>query len=181
MHEVDAIGLPDPGAAPESYRDELMAVVGDRDPLEIIAETPRRIRELVAGYDAVALERRPAEGEWSAAEIIGHLLDDEIVNGFRLRMVLTAEQPPYPGTDPEAWARLPKPPLDQLWEAWEGVRAYNLWLMRGIPRTDYGRIGLHAEQGPETVETLLRKNAGHDLAHLNQLERCLSSSLTPDS
>jgi hypothetical protein len=174
MAGVEAIGLPDPAAAPQTYRDELLAVAADRDPLEVIAQTPARVRELVRGHDACALERRPAEGEWSAAEIIGHLLDDEIVNGVRLRLTLTADRPSYPGNDPERWAELPKPPLDQLWQAWEGLRAYNLWLLRSIPRAEWGRVGLHAEQGPETVEVLIRKNAGHDLAHLNQLERCLA-------
>lgn len=174
MAGIEAIGLPDAAADPRTYRDELLAVVADRDPLEVIAQTPERVRALVNGRDPSALARRPAEGEWSAAEIIGHLLDDEIVNGFRLRLTLTADRPSYPSNDPTAWAGLPKPPLDQLWPVWEGLRAYNLWLLRAIPRSIWGRVGLHAEQGPETVEVLVRKNAGHDLAHLNQLERCLA-------
>src|SRR5688572_2800559 len=101
MRDIEAIGLSDPAAAPQTYRDELLAVIGDRDPLEIIARTPDRIRELVRGHDVAALERRPAEGEWSVAEIIGHLIDDEIVNAFRLRLTLTGERPSYPGNDPD--------------------------------------------------------------------------------
>jgi hypothetical protein len=174
VDESTAIGLPDWTTEPQTYRDALLAVAGDRDPVDLLAETRRRIRELIHGHDPDALDRRPTEDEWSATEIIGHLLDDEIVFAFRLRLALTADRPSYPGNDPEGWARLPKPPLDQLLPIWEGLRAYNLWTLRAIPRADWNRIGLHEEQGPETVETNLRKTAGHDLAHLNQLERCLT-------
>lgn len=174
MAETETIGLPDATTEPRTYRDALLAVAADLEPLEVIAQTPERVRELLRGHDAGALERRPAEGEWSAAEILGHLLDDEIVNGFRLRLTLTADRPSYPGNDPERWVQLPKPPVDRLLPAWEGLRAYNLWLLRSIPGSEWSRVGIHAEQGPETVEVLIRKNAGHDLAHLNQLERCLA-------
>jgi hypothetical protein len=176
MSEIDRIKLPDVAAEPRSYRDALMAVADDRDPLEIIEETPRRIREIIAGRDLETLQRRPEPDEWSAVEIIGHLIDDEIVNGFRLRLTLTSDQPTYPGNEPDRWAVLPKPPFDQLLQIWEGLRAYNLVLMRSIARPDWARIGLHAEQGPESIEVMFRKNAGHDLAHLNQLERAVRRS-----
>ena len=174
MTGTTPIRLPDPATAPETYRDALLALAAEDDPLEIIAQTPERVRVLLHGRDAAALERRPASGEWSAAEILGHLLDDEIVNGFRPLLTLAAEEPSYPGNDPERWVQLPKPPGDRLWRIWEGLRAYNLWLLRSIPRSAWSRVGIHAEQGPETVEIMIRKNAGHDLAHLNQLQRCLA-------
>ena len=174
MTGQNEIGLPDPAADPRSYRKSLLAVVGDGDPLAIIVQTTGRIRSLIDGRSNAELERRPTEGEWSAAEIIGHLLDDEIVNGFRLRMTLTADRPSYPGTDPDRWAALPKPPFAEVWQAFQSLRAYNLWLMKSIPRNEWQRIGIHAEQGPENVELLFLKNAGHDLAHLDQLARALA-------
>ena len=174
MTGQNEIGLPDPAADPQSYWRSLLAVVGDGDPLAIIAQTTERIRSLIDGRSNAELERRPTEGEWSAAEIIGHLLDDEIVNGFRLRMTLTADRPSYPGTDPDRWAALPKPPFAEVWQAFQSLRAYNLWLMKSIPRNEWQRIGIHAEQGPENVELLFLKNAGHDLAHLDQLERAIA-------
>jgi hypothetical protein len=145
--------------------------------LAVIAETPRRIRELLDEIDPETMVRRPADGGWSAAEIIGHLLDDEIINAFRLRLTLTAEQPLYPGTDPERWADLAKPPLEQVWSAWEALRANHLWLLRSLPRADWQRAGLHTEQSLESVEVQILKNAGHDLAHIEQLKRWLVAEL----
>ena len=173
MAETEAFGLPDPATDPRRYREALLSIAVAGDPLEIIAHTPQRVRELLRGHDTGALQQRPAAGEWSAAEIVGHLLDDEIVNGFRVRLTLTGDRPSYPGNDPERWVDLPKPSLDQVLQAWEALRAYNLWLLRAIPREDWDLAGLHEEQGSETIEVLILKNAGHDLAHLDQLERCL--------
>ena len=90
------------------------------------------------------------------------------------RMILTADRPAYPGTNEKAWAQLPKPPVDQLWPVLEGLRTYNHWLLRAIPRETWNRVGLHSEVGPETIEAMILAYAGHDLAHLNQLERALA-------
>jgi hypothetical protein len=37
----------------------------------------------------------------------------------------------------------------------------------------WSRVGVHGEQGEETVEVMIQKVAGHDLAHVNQLQRAL--------
>ena len=174
MAEIEAIEMPDATAEPHAYRAALLAVIGDRDPLEVMAETPGRVRALAEGRSAGDLERRSGDGEWSAADVIGHLVDVEIVFGFRLRLVLTEDRPSYPGYDEKLWSRLPKPPGDQLYALLDGLRAYTLWTLRSIPRTEWSRAGVHGEQGEETVEVLIRKLAGHDLAHLNQLELALA-------
>jgi hypothetical protein len=174
MAENAAIHIPDATAEPNAYRDALLAVLGEQDPLDIIAQTPRRVRELTEGRAATELERPPAGGGWSAADIIGHLLDGEIALGFRWRLILTADRPAYPAYDEKLWAALPKPPVEQRLQAWDGLRAYNLWLLRSIPGADWSRIGVHSEQGPLPLEVTVRAVAGHDLAHLDQLERALS-------
>src|SRR2546423_10375296 len=110
MNEVTRIDTPDATDEPQAYRDALLAILGERDPLAVMAETRERIGALVAGRDAAALAGRPAEGEWSPAEIVGHLLDAEIVFGFRWRLALTAGRPSYPRYDRKLWSRLPKPP-----------------------------------------------------------------------
>ena len=166
--------LPDPADNPKLYRAQLIAVVGDRDPLAIIDSTPRVIRELIEGVDEEALNRRPTSEEWSVSGIVGHLLDDEIINAFRLRLTLTGDQAHYPGTDPERWAALAKPPVHEMLTALEGLRTYHVTLLRSLDDRDWDRTGLHEEQGPESVEIQILKNAGHDLAHLDQLKRCLN-------
>src|SRR3954469_7532177 len=99
MADDTTIHLPAWDAEPDTYRAALLAVLGTRDPVEVLAASPQRVRELLAGHAPDVLTRPPADGAWSAAEIVGHLLDDEIIFAFRLRLPLTAEQPAYPGTE----------------------------------------------------------------------------------
>jgi hypothetical protein len=171
MNEVTRIDTPDATDEPEVYRDTLLAILGERDPLAVMAETRQRLQELVAGRDQAELARRPTAGEWSPAEIVGHMVDVEVVFGFRWRLALTADRPSYPGYDEKLWSQLPKPPGDQLLAAFDALRTYNLWLLRSIPRSDWERVGVHGEQGPETVDVMARKIAAHDLVHLNQIAR----------
>ncbi len=169
------IEVPDATEHPQAYRDAILAIAGDRDPLAVMAETPARIAALVSGREPAELATPPADGQWAARTVIGHLVDVEIVFGFRWRLTLTEDRPPYPGYDEKRWSELPRPPADRLCAAFEALREYNLTLLREIPRSDWDRVGVHGEQGPETVDVMVRKIAGHDLAHLDQLERALGA------
>jgi len=174
MAEIEVIELPDATTEPLAYRSALLAVIGDRDPLEVMEETPGRVRALIRDRGQAELQRPSGEDGWSAAEVIGHLVDVDIVYGFRWRLALTADRPSYPGYDEKLWSLLPRPPADRLCQLLEGLRAYNVWLLRSIPRAEWSRAAVHEEQGEEAVEVMVRKVAGHDLAHLNQLERALA-------
>jgi hypothetical protein len=55
--------------------------------------------------------------------------------------------------------------------AWEGLRASNVVLLGTLTAADLARTGRHGEQGTETVDVMVRKIAGHDIAHINQVTR----------
>jgi hypothetical protein len=175
MSQIEPIELPDASTRPEEYREALLAVVGEQEPLAVLERTPARVRELVAGRDPSVLDVPPAPGEWSAAQIVGHLLDVDMVYGFRIRQALTVDRPVLQGYDEKLWSELPKPPGDQVVAAFESLRSYNVWLLRSVSEADWGRVAVHEEQGPESIEVMARKVAGHDLAHVNQLERALGA------
>src|SRR5690349_13626921 len=117
------IEVPDATGAPLEYRDALLALAGDRDPLTVMAATPDAVAGLCAGAGQAPA---PAAGEWSAADVVGHLVDVEFVVGFRCRLALTDDRPAYPGYDEKRWAELPKPPLDELVATFQVARAHNL-------------------------------------------------------
>jgi len=62
--------------------------VRKRGALRVQAATPARLRRAMAGLSRTALAWRPAPGEWSIQEIVCHLADVEVVNGWRYRMIL---------------------------------------------------------------------------------------------
>jgi len=165
------IVIPDATAAPDAYVQALLETLGDRDPIAVYGETPEEVSEQCQALRDDAWHVPLGSGEWSAYQLVGHLLDVDIVYGFRWRLILTAETPSYPGYDERAWAGLPKAAPDDLLAAFVALRSANLALVRSLTPQDRRRRGIHGEQGSEDVGLMIRKIAGHDLAHRDQLRR----------
>jgi len=51
------------------------------------------------------------------------------------------------------------------------MRQLNLALWRQLSPAELKRTGRHDQRGPESLETMLRMMAGHDLSHLDQIAR----------
>ncbi|WNI14314.1 DinB family protein [Actinacidiphila sp. ITFR-21] len=175
---IEPIEIPDATAEPAKYKQALLDLIGDKDPLEAISNTAPEARRLLGELPLDVVTAAPEPGEWSAAEIIAHIFDVDIVYGFRWRLVLTEENPVYPGYDEKRWTPLPRLPFPQLLTAWEGLRASNVVLISSFPRDQWHRTGVHGEQGPETFDEMVRKVAAHDIAHLNQIERAVETLTT---
>lgn len=165
----------DPVEDPQGYQRELLALLGGDDPVTVLAATPATWRELTGGLAAELLGQRPAAGEWSAAELLGHLWDGELAYAFRARAILAQDTPRLIGYDQDAWAALPHPPFGALLDAFAALRAANLALVRGIPEALWERVGIHEERGPTSFRLLTETMAGHDRAHLRQLEQTLAA------
>ena len=175
-----AIEIPDATAEPAAYVRALIGTLGDRDPLEVYRTTAAQARRLCRGLSVEQWNVPLDAGEWSAAQIVGHLIDVDIVYGFRFRLVLTEDEPAYPGYDEKLWSQLPRPEPAELVAALSGLRAYNTALLRHTPRGRWQRWGTHSEQGGEQFGLMIAKIAGHDLAHLNQLARTVAVATRPD-
>jgi len=55
------------------------------------------------------------------------------------------------------------------------VREANLALLKSLTPQQWKHYGMHSERGQETIELIVRMYAGHDINHLQQIERILSS------
>ena len=176
---IEPIQIPDASLEPAAYVRALVATLGDREPLAVLRHTPTAVRSLCAGLSDAQWGTPMAEGEWTARQVVGHLLDVEVVYGFRWRLILTEDRPSYPGYDEKRWSRLPRPAPAQLLAALEGLRVVNLAVLEGVDDDDAGRSGVHGEQGEEQFDLTVRKVAGHDLAHRNQLARTVAAATMP--
>jgi DinB superfamily len=174
---IEPIQIPDATQEPAAYVRALVATLGDREPLEVLRQTPTAVRSMCGELSDAQWSTPMAEGEWNALQVVGHLLDVEVVYGFRWRLILTENRPAYPGYDEKHWSLLPRPTPSQLLAALEGLRAVNLAVLEGVDDAA-GRSGVHGEQGEERFELTVRKVAGHDLAHLNQLARTVAAATT---
>jgi hypothetical protein len=168
---------PDPIQDPSGYQRHLLGLLGDDDPARVQTETPSAFRALLelAGPDVSA---NPDPTEWSVAQCLAHVTDAEIVVSGRYRWILAHDEPPLIGYDQDLWVdrlHTPADPPHELFSLLEPLRAANIALWRRTPEERRGRVGMHAERGPESYELTFRLIAGHDRFHLAQAERVLAS------
>jgi DinB family protein len=165
-------------AATSSYVRALLDLLGTRDPIEVLGELIPWVDQRIMGIDEPTLRRPELPGKWSAIEVIQHLADSELVAGFRVRMVLTEEQPALQGYDQDRWAsefHYREAELSRSLDQLRALRTANLHLWSHLSPMQLARIGLHSERGPESAGQLLRLMAAHDLVHRRQLDRILAT------
>lgn len=120
---------------------------------------------------------RPAPGEWSANECVGHLIEAER-RGFagRIKRILAADRPDIPADleawDPPAVAEARRDHLRdgaELAAAFEALRADGVRLVRGLGPDHIDRVGIHPDVGPLRVDEVLGEWVHHDRVHIRQL------------
>ena len=163
---------------PEAYRGNLFKLLGDRNPVDVLAQTASTLADVVRKRSATVLRTRPFEGKWTPNEVIGHLTDSEWVYGYRLRLILCEDNPPVRGTNQDLWVagqRHNEREPSELVEMFQTMRQLNVALWKRISAADLERTGQHNERGPESLGVMLRMMAGHDLSHLVQIVRCIQA------
>ena len=163
----------------EQYRQRLFGYIGANDFLKLQAAAPAKLARLLKGVTPARARKRPAPGKWSIAEIAAHIADTELVGGYRIRAILGAPGSQILGFDQDAWAAAlgyGKRDLRQSFEQYRSLRQANLALLKTLTPEQWKHHGMHSERGAETVETVARMIAGHDLNHFQQIERILTVS-----
>lgn len=159
----------------DDYLRSILARLGELDPIDVLAATPARLSAIAEAMTEDDWARSHAPGKWTARTVLAHLVDTELGLGFRLRQALSTPEgaPPHAvqAFDQDAWAaRSGRADPWLTLEAFRALRAWNLSLMTTFSLEDWGRLMDHHERGHESVDTLVRFLAGHDLHHLAQLE-----------
>ncbi len=160
-------------------------MTGQLDPPPAIS--PATIADLLAASAATAVAElialgdlagwRPAPGEWSANECVGHMIEAER-RGFagRVRRILAAEARSGPvqleGWDPPAVAEARRDHLRagaELAAEFDALRSESIRLVRGLRPGELGRSGIHPDVGSLRVDELLGEWVHHDRNHIRQL------------
>ena len=165
---------------PATYLANILAALGDRDPLEAYEATPDALHARITGHPAELLRRRPYEDRWTwtPLEIIGHLFDTEWSLGWRSRAVFCDDKPPLVAINQENWARElkhnEKDPAELVAD-FTALRTINLKYWRTIPADKLARVGLHSERGEESLGDMLKLYAAHDVYHLRQFDKYIGA------
>ena len=164
----------DPPQERAQYAKAVLELVGGREPLAVLRDTPAEAARGIEGLSPAQLRQPEAPGKWSIAAVLQHLADSDVVWAWRMRLILAQDRPPLTGYDQDLWTeRLRYADADPI-EALETLRVLrrgNLALIARATPEDLKRVGVHAERGEESVGYLCGLYAGHDLLHLRQIER----------
>ena len=145
---------------------------------EVLARTPRVLRELMTGLSSEWVDGRESAQAWSPYQVVGHLVHiDESDWIDRTRVILQhGASRPFEPVDREAgFARFAGWPLADLLDRLAEVRESNLATLDEIVSVeDLAREGLHPDFGPVTLSQLLATWVVHDLNHLNQIVKTMA-------
>ena len=157
-----------------AYVSALIELLGDRDPMHVMAATPKSLREAVSRLSGEALRSPEADNKWSVLQVVQHLADSELVYGYRMRLIVAEDAPDIPGYDQNAWAANLRYNSAEMTEALAdltAMRTMNLRWLRGLADDELDRTGMHSERGEESVRHIVKLLATHDMVHLSQIER----------
>jgi len=160
----------------EQYTRRISSYADGKKPLAVQAATARKLQGMIKGVSAGKLRKRPAPDKWSVAEILAHFADVEVAVGFRMRLILGAPGTPVAAYDQDAWVTsghyAKRDPRKSI-EHFRVAREANLGLLKSLTPDQWKHYGMHAERGQESIEHMALLVAGHDLNHLQQIERIM--------
>ena len=159
---------------PQHYTQRILGHIEGKDPFKVQGETPKKLAGLIRGLSRKQLTRKPAPGKWSISELLAHLADTEIVVAWRLRHILGNNGAPIQAYDQNVWAETfdyAHRDAKESLEFFQVLRARNLAMLKALPKELWENYGMHQERGKESIAHLVRLYAGHDLNHLEQMEK----------
>ena len=161
----------------EQYRDRMFLLVDGKDPVKLQSAAPARLAKLLKGLSPARARKRPSPDKWSIAEIVVHLADTEVVFGYLIRGIVGEPGTRIDGFDQDAWVAALHYDTRDLKKSFAEYRAFrqsNVALLKSLTPEQWRICGMHKNRGPETMETVVKMFAGHDLNHFQQIERILA-------
>jgi hypothetical protein len=143
-------------------------------------KTQTILNGLLKGVDqtTAATLKDPADGDkgWTILEVMGHLLDYEILCVDRISGIVREENyhltPINVDTLPIEHDYLGKQLSDVIAQRAEW-RAKNIALMETLAPEQWDRVGIHPTRGPISIDAIALQFTTHDVDHLDQIVRIL--------
>ena len=159
---------------PQQYKTRIENYLGTMDPMDVLESTTSRLEVLVNKLKKQETQNTPQT--WNATEILAHLAESEIVYGYRIRKALNASGTPIEATDQNVWVKnagyLQRDPQLAL-ALFQAVRKANISFFKSLTPSQLEHFGIHSERGKESIAQMARMIAGHDINHLQQMEKLL--------
>jgi uncharacterized damage-inducible protein DinB len=137
--------------------------------IDIIADTPGRLREAVRGLTEQQVETPYRPGGWTIRQVVHHVPDSHVNAYCRFKLALTEDEPTIKPYDEGRWAELNDSKvvpiatslafLDAVHERW-------LAILRAMSASDFERMLTHPESGRQRLDQMLALYAWHGPHHI---------------
>jgi uncharacterized damage-inducible protein DinB len=141
--------------------------------IDAYLEGPQKLRRAVAGMTREQLLARPVPGKWTTHEVVVHIADFEPILAERIKRVIALDRPTFFGADENLFvSRLAydQRDLEEELAIVERTRQQLARILRTLPDDALGRVGVHNERGPRTLEELLTTVTNHIPHHIKFIE-----------
>lgn len=167
---------PSPSGRPEAgeyaaYAAEELALLEGDDAASLLEAQSEASPRIFAAFAELA-DHAYAPGKWTVKEVLGHLIDDERVWGYRMLCVARREPLALPGFDENLYAReggFRDRTLSDLVEEFQAVRRATVLLLRSLPAGAWLHAGT-VNGYRATVRGLAFMIAAHERHHHRILE-----------
>lgn len=146
---------------------------------ERIQEVPQRVASHVSAATDDGLRARPAPGEWSAIEVVGHLADKLEIWRRRVERVATEDRPeldPYDQDELVRNAKYQDADLDGLIGSLRTSAQLFADVVRKLADGALNRSGRHGEYGDVTLRDCITRPLDSVDDHLVQIDRALEEA-----
>src|ERR1700730_6815878 len=145
-----------------------------------------RYREGAAGRAAAVsrlsttqLDHKPADGGFSAREVVHHTADSEMTAAIRLRRLGAEDNHQITGCDPSRFAsrlHYASRPVQPSLDAIRAARASTASILEALSEAEWGRAGTHTEIGAYSIDTWLEVYAAHCHDNADQIRRAAAEA-----
>jgi uncharacterized damage-inducible protein DinB len=145
--------------------------------IDSLRKTPILLAALLAGVDETLAHARPAEGEWSAVETIGHLIDAEERAVDRIAQIVEEDDPVLAGYDPDALVRehdYQSRSLQSVVDRFEALRTERIAALSALTPEQWQRTATFMGRGATPLTAITVHMCWHDANHLAQIAEALT-------
>jgi hypothetical protein len=142
-------------------------------------EGPALIAEAVRGLDDAQLDARPADGGFTAREVVHHTADSEMTSAVRLRRLVAEDRPLIVAYDADLFAarlHYSTRPVQPSLAAIRAARETSASILGALSEEEWLRAGTHSESGEYSIDTWLEIYADHCHDHADQIQRAVAET-----
>jgi len=125
--------------------------------------------ERFAAVFSLSMNKKPADGGWTASQCLAHLADAEISLALRMRMMLTSEGYKFSSWDEDAFAviKLDRDTKTSI-DSFTSLRRGNIEILQSLSESQLARTGTRPNGEQITILNYVSMMSRHVRAHLDQ-------------